>query len=424
MPTATESLIRDEIAGPVRAIGDGPLTESRLAEHIRPLFSRVLRRDEIYLANHSLGRPLDLTAHEVANALDLWYERMDHAWGPWLEAQTKYRALMARLIGCARPDAVVPKTSAGQGLRAVLNALPTTKPNIVATRGEFDSIDFILKTYAARGRAEISWVGGDARGAFHGRDVAAAITPETDLVMVSQVLFVTGLVLDNLETVIARARECGALVVLDTYHSAGVIDVGFDRLAPDFAIGGNYKYTRGLTGACWLAVHPRHLDKLDDRGEASAGALTTLDTGWFAKRDTFKYERHDTPRLSYGGDAWLESTPPVLTYYQAMGGLELTLALGVDRLRAYSLEQQAILREQLGAHGVQTTALGTHGGYLLVPHSGAMTKSDELRDRGVATDARPCPVTGTGYIRLCPDILTTRDEMERAAQIVGSVMRG
>ena len=48
-----------EIASAVSALGPGPLTEEGLVRHIHPLFSRVLQRQEIYLSNHSLGRPLD-----------------------------------------------------------------------------------------------------------------------------------------------------------------------------------------------------------------------------------------------------------------------------------------------------------------------------------------------------------------------------
>ncbi len=47
-------------------LGTGPLTEAGVREWIRPLFSRVLAREEVYLANHSLGRPLDQMAADVA----------------------------------------------------------------------------------------------------------------------------------------------------------------------------------------------------------------------------------------------------------------------------------------------------------------------------------------------------------------------
>lgn len=64
----------------------------------------------------------------------------------------EHRRQVAKLIGLKDATAVVSKTSAGQGLRAVLNALPkdgSTRPvRVLTTCSEFDSLDFILKTYA------------------------------------------------------------------------------------------------------------------------------------------------------------------------------------------------------------------------------------------------------------------------------------
>ena len=59
----------DAVHNAVHSLGSGPLTEEGLRAHIFPLFSRVLTRDEIYLANHSLGRPLDCMADDVREAL-------------------------------------------------------------------------------------------------------------------------------------------------------------------------------------------------------------------------------------------------------------------------------------------------------------------------------------------------------------------
>ena len=102
---------------------EGPLAEDKLRAELWPRFARVRAREEIYLANHSLGRPPDRTAADVCAALDAWYRDMDGAWTPWLEARERFRALTAQLVGARRTDCVVPKTSAAQGLRAVLNAL-------------------------------------------------------------------------------------------------------------------------------------------------------------------------------------------------------------------------------------------------------------------------------------------------------------
>ena len=72
--------------------------------------------------------------------------------------------------------------------------------------------------------------------------------------------------------------------------------------------------------------------------------LRTPDTGWFAKKDMFTYARPEPPEFGPGGDAWLESTPPVLAPIQALAGLELTLELGVERIREHNLEQKAAAR--------------------------------------------------------------------------------
>src|ERR1700741_1343217 len=130
------------------------LDESWLRQRIFPRFSRVLAGGEIYLANHSLGRPPDRMADDVRAAVDAWYRDLGDAWMLWLEAREKFRALTARLVGSPRADCIVPKTSAGQGLRAVLNGLKG-KTRVVTTDGEFDSIDFILRVYREQARIEL-----------------------------------------------------------------------------------------------------------------------------------------------------------------------------------------------------------------------------------------------------------------------------
>src|SRR5919204_66611 len=185
-------------------------------QHVWPRFSRALGRDEIYLANHSLGRPPDRAAVDVQRALDAWYRDMDGAWDLWLATREQWRALTAKLVGAPRPDCIVPKTSAGQGLRAVLNSF-TTRPHVLTTNAEFDSLDFILRVYREKGRIDLK-------------------------------------------------------------------------------------------------------------------VLRTLDPGCFAKKDPFAYQPPDPPQFAAGGDGWLESTPPIVTPFQALAGLEITLELGVERL--------------------------------------------------------------------------------------------
>lgn len=407
----------DTIQNAVAQLSPGPLREDEVVTHLHPLFSRVLRRQEIYLANHSLGRPLDRTADDVRSTIDLWYAEMDLAWEGWMERINAFREGWAQLVGSSRADAIVPKTAAGQGLRAVLNSFDTA-PHVVTTEGEFDSIDFILKTYARKQRAHVRYVAANEQGLFDADRIIEAIeagSTQTDLVVVSLVIFATGQRLEGVERIIQSAHAHGSKVLLDCYHAAGAVPINLEELDADFAIGGSYKYARGGPGACWLWVHPRLLteDPLPD--------LYTLDTGWFAKAGTMDFERDDQPRLHTGGDAWLESTLPVLPFVQALAGIELLNTVGVDRLCEYNARQQQHLAQTLDDRCVGLSLIEPRGAFLTVSSDEPGRDADRLRENGLVVDARR-DARGRGLIRYCPDLLNTTHELEQAAVITGEVL--
>ena len=61
----------------VSRVGGGPLQPGSIQQHIVPLFSRVLSSKSLYLANHSLGRPLDAMADDIAEATAIWYSKLE-----------------------------------------------------------------------------------------------------------------------------------------------------------------------------------------------------------------------------------------------------------------------------------------------------------------------------------------------------------
>jgi kynureninase len=394
----------------VAALGTGALTEDALRRHIYPLFSRTLAGSGIYLANHSLGRPLDQTEDDLREGFAHWQTRLHNAWDPWQEEEQQHRARIAQLIGAPRPDCIIPKGSAGQGLRTILNALPGRSadvPRVLSTTSEFDSVDIILKQYAAVGRIHLESV--SCRASDGTIDLAPlfAAAPNAQLVIVSQVLFTTGQVLPDLDRLAGACHQHGARLLVDAYHAIGVIPVNVTAMRADFVIGGSYKYLRGGPGAAFLYISPDALDS----------GLQPIDIGWFAKEMPFLYDRPNPPRFAPGGDAFLESTPPVLTYYQARAGQQLTLALGVDRIRAFSLERLTRLKRYLAEAGIAAQGADEqHGAFLTVEYPAAASLARDLEQRGITTDARG------PWLRLCPDYLTPDAQMREAADGVAFSM--
>ena len=280
------------IESAVAALGSGPLTEERpAAARGAAVLARARRVARSHLSRQSLARP---PARRDGGRRARRPRRVVRA--SWAARGTRgsprcarYRGRLARAARARRvPIASCPKTSAGQGLRAILNTYDAV-PRVVATRGEFDSLDVILREYARRGRIALTLVEPRADGHFATRRHRARRSARAvDLVVVSQVMFNTGQWLADLPAIVAaaargrRARPARRLPLARraTRSTCAALDV-------DFAVGGAYKYLRGGPGACFLYLHPRHLD----------GGLRTLDTGWFAKRDPFAYLRPDPPEL-------------------------------------------------------------------------------------------------------------------------------
>ncbi len=341
-----------------------------------------------------------------------WQTKLGDAWEPWQEEEQQHRSRLAQLIGAPRTDCIIPKTSAGQGLRTVLNALPhgpSDAPRVLSTASEFDSVDIILKQYAAVGRIHLQLVNCHAPdGSIDLSPLLDAISANAELVIVSQVLFATSQVIPHLDRLAVECHRSGARLLVDAYHAIGVFPVNVTAMQADFMIGGSYKYLRGGPGAAFLYISPAALES----------GLKPIDIGWFAKDQHFAYERPDPPRFAPGGDAFLEATPPVLTWYQARAGQQLTLALGVDRIRAYNLDRLSRLKRYLAEVGI--AAIGAdeeHGGFLTVEHPEAPALVQALEQRGVITDARG------RWLRLSPDYLTTDNQMHEAAATLGTCIR-
>ena len=134
-----------------------------------------------------------------------------------------------------------------------------------------------------------------------------------------------------------------------------------------------------------------------------------------------EFGRDAEPRLQSGGNAWLESTPPVLCFVQALAGLDLLNTLGVERVWAYNRTQQDHLANALQQHGVELRLIESRGAFLTAVSDDPAGAASRLREQGLVTDARR-DASGLGLVRLCPDLLNTRRELEHAAEIAGQVL--
>src|SRR4029079_5221555 len=156
---------------------------------------------------------------------------------------------------------------------------PTPQRNkIVYSELNFPSVMYVYEAHARDGKLKIETVPSDDGITVPLERMLAAIDETTLLVPFSHVLFKSAF-LQDAKAIIDRAHEVGAMVVLDTYQSAGTVPFNVKNLNVDFATGGSVKWLCGGPGAGYLYVRPDLQTELEPKT-----------TGWMAHEAPFAFD--------------------------------------------------------------------------------------------------------------------------------------
>jgi kynureninase len=354
----------------------------------------------IYLISHSLGAMPRQTYDALHEYAGVWATRGVRAWAEgWWEMPLTIGDEVARIIG-APPRTVAMHQNVSVCQSLILSCVePQGRRNkIVYSELEFPSVMYVYEAHARDGRFRIERVP-SADGMTAPLDkMLAAIDEETLLVPLSHVLFKSAF-LQDARAITARAHEVGALVVLDTYQSAGTVPFSVMELDVDFCTGGSVKWLCGGPGAGYLYVHPRWHARLEPKV-----------TGWMAHEAPFAFA--DELTYAPGIARFLHGSPAIPALYAARSGYQIINEIGLAEIRAKSIRQTShliALAEAAGFHVTSPRDAAQRGGTVTVnvEHAAAVTR--ELVRREIICDYRP----GAG-IRLSPHFYTKDEELELA----------
>lgn len=354
-----------------------------------------------YLINHSLAAMPAKAEERLAEYARMWKERGIRSWGEgWWTMPMTVGDQIGRIIGGA-PGSTVMHQNVAVAEAIVLSAFFPIDParnRVVYERGNFPSVRYL---YQAQPGLEV--VVCDDDGA-----IVDAIDERTLLVPISHVLFKTGEI-QEIEPIIRRAHEVGAIVILDCYQSAGIVPFDVTALDVDFAVGGSVKWLNGGPGNGWLYVRPDLAERLQPTF-----------TGWQAHERPFGFE--EEMEYATGAARFLTGTPNVPALYAATAGYDLIEEVGVERIRENSLRQTQLLIELAEAAGFEIRSPRSparRGGTVTVHVDEYAAVHKELTERQILCDFRP----GAG-IRLGPHYYNSDDELrftiEQIADIVES----
>ncbi len=361
-----------------------------------------------HLISHSLGampRGVYDRLHEYA---ETWNTRGIRAWEEgWWDRPVTTGNLLAPILG-ADEGSIVMHQNVSIAVAVVLSCFEfrPERNRIVYTDMNFPSVMYVNEAQAPRG-AEIVMVPSDDGITIDVERVLDAIDERTLVVPISHVLFRSGYIQDVLP-IVRRAHEVGAVVVLDTYQSAGTVPIRAKEWNVDFIVGGSVKWLCGGPGAGYLYVREDHRT-----------SLTPRITGWMAHAAPFEFEIGPI-RYAENIRRFLHGSPAVPAMYAAQTGYEIVNAIGVDRIRANSMQQTArmiALADDLGLAVKSPRDPERRGGTIVldVPHGKAVVR--ELNRREILCDYRP----GAG-IRLSAHFYNTNEELDRAVRTIREIV--
>jgi kynureninase len=362
----------------------------------------------VYMVSHSLGAMPARTRENMKEFIDLWVDRGIVAWETWLPEVERAAERIGAIIG-APAGTVMMNTNVSTIQAVIASCLDyRERPKVVYTDLNFPSVSYVWKAEERRG-AEVCVVPSPDGIEPDLPRLLEAIDRRTIIVPISHVLFRSSAIKD-VRAIVARAREVGALVLLDCYQSAGTVPFSVEALGVDFACGGSVKWLCGGPGAAWLYVRPDRRTTLAPRA-----------TGWFGHRAPFEFTM---PEQQYAETAWRYAggTHAIAALYQARAGAEIIGEIGVDAIRRKSLRQTAriIARCDAAGHELRSPrADERRGGTVCFDFEGSGKVAKELNKRRFLCDHRP----GCG-IRMSPHFYSTDDECDRFLDEVERIRAG
>ncbi|HEV2851354.1 MAG TPA: aminotransferase class V-fold PLP-dependent enzyme [Thermoanaerobaculia bacterium] len=347
----------------------------------------------VYLNSNATGatpRSAKAVLDEYWRTLERW---RDEAWERWWEDLHAYADGLAALIH-APAGSVICDMNVSTLLSRVLSCFDyRERPRVVTSDREFPALPHALRAFGRYGLEPVTVPSQDGVE-IDAERLAREIDERAQLVCVSHATFETGALLD-LEPIVRRAHEVGALVVLDAYQSVGVVPLDVTASGVDFVLGGAHKWLCGSYESAFLYVRP---DRLPGLHPAASGWIASADPLSFAPPTGWA----DGVRRFAGG------TPAVLPALFSRPGLGLLREIGVDAIRRQSLARTDRIIERADEAGIPVATPRAHerrGGIVALRFPGADRVARDLVASGFVCSYR-------GGLRIAPHFYNTDEEVD------------
>lgn len=383
---------------------------------LAPHYSRFRVGERLLLTGHSHQAWPDRAMDGQVAAFDDAARLVDGKWERALEQADRVRAGFARLLDDPDGSGIALGANTHELVVRLLSALPLLdRPRVVTTDGEFHSLRRQLLRLEEEGLEVVREPADDPLTLAE--RLAERVDGRTCAVMVSSVLFRSGLMVDGLGELLQACLRQGVALVVDAYHSVNVAPFSIRELGLEqaYVLGGGYKYCQLGEGNCFLRLPAAGLE------------LRPAITGWFAEMDDLAATDHQQVSYGAGPERFSGSTYDPASHYRAAEVFAFFQEQGLTPalLRQVSQHQIGLLLRELEAQDMpprllelqHEVSLSRRAGFLALRSPLAAQIRDEAARRGVHVDHRGA------VLRLGPAPYLSDRQLSDAAGIIGEAVR-
>ena len=282
-----------------------------------------LPQDLIYLDGNSLGampkKALEQLEQTIRNE---WAEDLITSWNKagWWKLPETLGELIAPVVGAASGQVIISDSTSLNIYKSIHAALGLRQKRtvVISEADSFPTNLYIMDGVATtRKNIQRRLLGKD------GNTLDELLDDQVAVVSFSHINYRTGEILPIAELV-QQTHDAGALFVLDTCHSAGILPVELDQWGVDFAVGCTYKYLNGGPGSpAFIYVAKRHQNE----------AVNPL-PGWWGHARPFAFENNF--HAAEGIRRFRTGSQPVLSLRGLQAGLEIAQEVDLQQVRKKS----------------------------------------------------------------------------------------
>lgn len=228
--------------------------------------------------------------------------------------------------------------------------------------------------------------------------IERAITPDTKLVSISSVQFLTGARAD-LKAIGAICRKHDILFVVDAIQGLPHASINVQECEIDFLASGSHKWLMSPEGTGFIYV-----------GERAQQRIHQAYLGWTSVSDPFSFDPNKLNSLRPDAGRFENGTLQFVGIAGLRASLQFFEEFGIERVERHVLDLSAYLIDRLSSRGVEVITPkeeAKHAGIVSFEFENAEATHERLMKREVVISIR------RGKLRVSPHFYNTGEELRK-----------